>query len=52
MSESKTVLRKQVKRDQMAAFFAKLPGCLIGMEACGRRIIGLENSKVLDTPCA
>jgi transposase len=29
------VLRKQVKRDQMAAFFAKLPGCLIGMEACG-----------------
>ena len=31
----KTVLRKQVKRDQMAAFFAKLPGCLIGMEACG-----------------
>jgi len=31
----KTVLRKQVKRDQMAAFFAKLPGCLVGMEACG-----------------
>ena len=29
----KTVLKKQVKRDQMAAFFAKLPMCLIGMEA-------------------
>ncbi len=26
----KTVLKKRVKRDQMAAFFAKLPGCLIG----------------------
>jgi len=31
----KAVLKKQVKRDQMAAFFAKLPVCLIGMEACG-----------------
>ena len=30
----KTVLRKQVKRDQVAAFFANLPPCLIGMEAC------------------
>ena len=31
----KTVLRKQIKRDQVAAFFANLPPCLIGMEACG-----------------
>ena len=31
----KTVLRKQLKRDQVAAFFANLPPCLIGMEACG-----------------
>ena len=31
----KTVLRKRLKRDQMAAFFANLPACLIGMEACG-----------------
>lgn len=30
-----TVLRKQVKRDQLAPFFANLPPCLIGMEACG-----------------
>lgn len=29
------VLRKQLKRDQMSAFFANLPPCLIGMEACG-----------------
>lgn len=31
----KTVLRKQLKREQMAPFFANLPTCLIGMEACG-----------------
>lgn len=31
----KTVMKKQSKRDQMAAFFVNLPPCLIGMEACG-----------------
>jgi len=31
----KTVLRKQLKRAQVAAFFATLEPCLIGMEACG-----------------
>jgi transposase len=30
----KTVLKKQLKRDQMAEFFANLPAALIGMEAC------------------
>jgi len=29
------VLRKQLSRAQMPRFFAKLPPCLIGMEACG-----------------
>jgi transposase len=29
------VLRKQLRRDQMSAFFANLPPCVIGMEACG-----------------
>jgi transposase len=28
-------LRKQLKRSQVAAFFAQLAPCLIGMEACG-----------------
>ncbi|MEB0114728.1 IS110 family transposase [Variovorax sp. RTB1] len=32
---AKAVLKKQLKRDQMGAFFANLPPCLIGMEACG-----------------
>ncbi len=31
----KAVLRKQLKREQMATFFANLPLCLIGVEACG-----------------
>lgn len=31
----KAAQKKQIKRDQMAAFFANLPPCLIGMEACG-----------------
>ena len=31
----KVVLRKQLKRSQVTAFFANLPACLIGMEACG-----------------
>ena len=31
----KAVLKKQLKRDQVASFFANFPTCLIGMEACG-----------------
>ena len=31
----KIALKKQLKRGQMAEFFANLPTCLIGMEACG-----------------
>jgi transposase len=31
----KAVLRKQLRREQMVEFFAKLPPCLVGMEACG-----------------
>jgi transposase len=29
------VVRKQLRRDQVAGFFANVPGCLVGMEACG-----------------
>lgn len=29
------VLRKQLKRDQVATFFAQLKPCLVGIEACG-----------------
>ncbi len=33
--QGKTVLKKKLKRDQLAAFFVNLPACLIGVEACG-----------------
>jgi transposase len=33
--QGKTILRKSLKRSQMVEFFAQLPVCLIGMEACG-----------------
>jgi transposase len=31
----KPVLRRQLKRKDVVSFFANLPPCLIGMEACG-----------------
>jgi transposase len=31
----KPVLRKQLKRSQVLAYFANLPACLVGLEACG-----------------
>ena len=31
----KAVLKKQLRRDQMATFFVNLPPCLIGIKACG-----------------
>ena len=34
-THGKVELKKQLKRDQMAAFFGNLPACLIGIEACG-----------------
>lgn len=33
-ARGKTVLRKSIRRDQVVEFFAKLPPCLVGMEAC------------------
>ena len=34
-AHGKTVLKKQLKRDQMGTFFSNLAPCLIGLEACG-----------------
>ena len=33
-AEGSTVLRKQLRRAQVLAFFSKLPRCVVGMEAC------------------
>jgi transposase len=34
-SRGKVAMRKQLKRSQVIGFFAQLPPCLVGMEACG-----------------
>ena len=34
-AEGKVVVARKLKRKEVLAFFAKLPPCLVGMEACG-----------------
>jgi transposase len=34
-ARGRAVLRKQLRRDQLMPFFANLPACVIGIEACG-----------------
>ena len=52
----KTVVKKQLRRDQVMAFFANVPRALIGMEACGsahhwaRRLQGLGHDARLMAP--
>ena len=33
-AEGATVLRKQLRRGQVLAFFSRIPPCLVGLEAC------------------
>src|SRR5262245_28122842 len=33
-AEGTAVLRKQLRRGQVLAFFSKLPRCVVGLEAC------------------
>ena len=33
-AEGATILRKQLRRAQILAFFSRLPPCLVGLEAC------------------
>ena len=35
-AEGKVVVARKLRRKEVLAFFAKLPPCLVGMEACGR----------------
>ncbi len=52
----KAVLKKQLRRDQMATFFVNLPPCLIGMEACSsahhwaRKLQGMGHTVRLMAP--
>ena len=55
-AQGNPVLMKQLKRDRVASFFANLPACLVGMEACGsahywaRRLEKLGHSVRLIAP--
>jgi transposase len=55
-ARGKVVLRRQLKRNEMGPFFANLPPCLIGMEACasahdwGRTLERLGHSVRLMAP--
>ena len=33
------VLRKKLRRDQALEFFARLPSCVVAMEACGGEVV-------------
>ena len=39
-AHGKTTLQRQLRRAQVVTFFANLPACLIGIEACGGHITG------------
>jgi len=55
-AHGKTVLKKQLKRDQVASFFIQLKPCLIGMEACasahhwGRKLQAMGHTVRLMAP--
>ncbi len=48
-SSGSVVLRKRLRRPQVLTFFAELPGCIVGPEACGsatciRRMPSFDNA--------
>ena len=49
-ADGNVIIRRQLKRRYVLAFFQKLPPCLVGIEA--RRITGHANSKPSATPFA
>jgi transposase len=52
----KAVIKRQLRRDQVAEYFVNLPACLIGLEACGsahywaRKLQGLGHTVKLMAP--
>jgi transposase len=55
-AEGKVVVARKLRRKEVLAFFAKLPPCLVGMEACGsahywaREIVKLGHAVKLMPP--
>ena len=45
------IIRRQLKRRYVLAFFHKLPPCLVGMRRVPLRIIGRARSRHLATQC-
>jgi len=43
------ILRRRVRRDTLIDLVAKLPACIVGMEACCGRIILAACSQLRDT---
>ena len=39
------VMRRQLRRAQLLAFFGKQPACLVGIEACAQRTTGRVSSE-------
>jgi transposase len=48
-AEGNVILRRQLKRRYVLAFFQKLPPCLVGIEAWLLRITGRVNFRHLGT---
>ena len=45
------LIRRQLKRRYVLAFFGKLPPCLVGMKPAPRRTIGHASCRRLAIPC-
>ena len=50
-AQGTTVLRKQLRRAQVLAFFSRLPRCLVGLEACATAHYGRGSCARLATRC-
>jgi len=51
-ADGNVIVRRQLKRRYVLAFFQKLPPCLVGSKPAPRRIIGHANFRRLATLCA
>jgi transposase len=50
-AQGEVLIRRQLKRRYVLAFFQKLPPCLVGIEACASSHIGHVNSRRSAIPC-
>ena len=51
-AEGKVVIRRQLKRRYVLAFFQKLPSCLVGIEACASSHHWCASCRRSGTRCA